>query len=104
MIQRIQCIACHKTNPIDPDPLDVQDGWRFRTVVQRVKSPADHHISMHIIERRKITEIKRTDLPFLICDFCNAKINDGDEAACYTMWRADREPEPGPWEKDYLFS
>lgn len=46
-------------------------------------------------------DLKPISLEFYLCDGCNARINPGDRAMGWTIWREDM-PEPRAWEIQYL--
>lgn len=69
---------------------DVADGWAQRRVWQAVKKPADHFVTVND---------KRFELDSLVCDLCNAKIKDGDQALLVSTFR-ENNPLPA-WEHEY---
>ncbi len=92
MIRRILCAKCAKDlRPLDPQ--DVADGWVSRTVDIIAKKPTIHHIT--------INRVAQEEFATLICDSCGASINDGSQAAAWTMYLPSKEGEPENWEQEY---
>jgi hypothetical protein len=91
MIRKLLCPKCgHNYTPYPEDEV-----WNFRLEPIRAKRPAG--LAMQVISA---AGVQRIDVPFLVCDHCNAKIQDGTPAVALTVWR-DSEPAPESWAKEY---
>ena len=95
MITRMHCINCGTTGLIPLDSEDAQDGWQIRAVWLKGKKPTEHFAEVTNVRTGEKT---RTDFPHLICDHCNAKIEDGAQCVAITMWRGEA---PADWESGY---
>jgi|GEM_PF-6494166 hypothetical protein len=92
MSRKLLCPACALDYKLHPQ--DEEDGFKMRRVdIASVKRP--ENLAIQVITA---AEIRTTPVPFLVCDFCNAKIGDGSPAVAITMWR---EEEPEEWESEY---
>lgn len=94
-MRRLTCKEC-LIHWIPPNPLDVAEGWRIRVVEAKAKMPFGHGISI-------VTRSTKEFYPAssLVCDDCNAKIEDGAVAYFVTMYKED-EPEIENWEKEFF--
>lgn len=91
MIRKLLCPSCGLD--YKPHPDDTADGWQIRKKEIVAKKPAEHNIEVHAGFEKTIIPV-----PFLVCDFCNGKIEDGSKAVAVTSWRGE---EPGDWEQEY---
>jgi hypothetical protein len=92
MTRKLLCPTCGAK--YQPHPQDVVEGWQHRVVHITAKRPENLEIQVLTAGQKTIIPV-----PFLVCDFCNAKIEDGAPAIATTMWRDGDEPER--WEKEY---
>ena len=88
MIRRIHCLKCG-WQPIDNE--DAVMDWHQRIVRIKAHKPASHGI--------QINSEPKIELPSIMCDLCNERIQDGTEALAITMYRGDEEPRD--WEGEY---
>lgn len=74
-----------------------EDGWNVRITTGVVKKSTEHF--MTILGSGKE---ERIDIPVLVCDHCNAKLEDGTKAATLHMYRSGQLCDPNPWEQDFI--
>lgn len=94
MVRNLLCPQCASEGEYKLHPEDRACGWSERRVTLNAKRPADLHI-----EVTGGGESKRIEVPHLVCDACNARIDDGTPALAVTHWRSEGEPEQ--WENEY---
>jgi hypothetical protein len=96
MITRLHCPNCKP-----PDQLDSEDqaaGYLQRVVyIERVKTPDDHRTTITNLDTGEV--VHTSQIPFCVCDACNAEIPDGTPAWAWTMWH--RSEKPTDWEKEF---
>ncbi len=102
MTRQIICKACwDKRGPMHPE--DVLAGWKQRVVFGAFKKPPVHEVKFYTGNTMDNLKLKETrTLPSLLCDYCGEPITDSSGAVAITMWRPEREGEPGDWENSYL--
>jgi len=91
MMRKLLCPACGQDYNLHP--FDEQEGYRLRKVHITAKKPKELNIQVQSIRYTTIIPV-----PFLVCDLCNTKIEDGSPAVATTMWQGE---EPESWEKEY---
>jgi hypothetical protein len=91
MNRKLLCPACGQDYNLHPE--DEKDGFKLRKVHITAKKP--DVLNVEVISGRQHTVIP---VPFLVCDLCNTKIEDGSPAVATTMWQGE---EPESWEKEY---
>lgn len=91
MSRKLLCPACGQDYNLHP--LDESDGFKLRKIHITAKRP--ENLAIRVQAGVETTVIP---VPFLVCDLCNAKIEDGSPAVATTMWLGE---EPESWESQY---
>jgi hypothetical protein len=90
MTRMLYCEKCGSAASENAE--DKAEGWLWRKVSFVVTKPADHF---------RIVNGVKEELSSIGCDRCGDDIPDGKRVFGITMWRPQREDEPGPWETEY---
>lgn len=79
----------------------VEPAERARVVAGRAKEPTASQRTIHVTANGQTTA-HALDRGFYNCDRCHGEIRPRDRVWACTVWIPARQPEPAPWEDEYL--
>lgn len=96
MITRLNCPNCKPPDKLYPE--DAAAGYSQRVVrIEKVRTPTEHRMTITNLDTGE--KVHDENIPFCVCDSCNARIPDGTPAYAWTMWH--RREKPTDWEKEF---